>query len=283
MTEKITVITDSGSDVPADVAKDLGIRVLPLQINYKDRSYRDGVDIDNDTVYERLSTEVPTTSLPKGEDIIDLLRELERDGTTHILAVVLSSGLSGTYNLMRLMATETDLTMTVIDTKNIGIGSGLSAIAAARLVQQGKSFDEIVAAMPKIIANTKVYFVLQTLEYLQKGGRIGKVTAILGTAFDLKPIITCNAEGIYTTVTKARGRKLSLNRLKELILEQAQGAKSISLGFAHGLALEELTKLRDDLQGRLTSIKDLYVGPCSPALGVHTGPGLLGIAIQIHD
>jgi len=153
MTEKITVITDSGSDVPADVAKALGIRILPLQINYKDRSYRDGVDIDNDIVYERLSTEVPTTSLPKGEDIIDLLRELERDGTTHNLGVVLSSGLSGTYNLMRLMATETDLTMTVVDTKNIGIGSGLSAIAAARLVQPAKSFAEVVAAMPKIISN----------------------------------------------------------------------------------------------------------------------------------
>lgn len=283
MTEKITVITDSGSDVPAEVAQALGIRVIPLQINYTDRSYRDGVDIDSDTVYQRLSTEVPTTSLPKGEDIIALLRELERSGTTHILAVVLSSGLSGTYNLMRLMATETDLKMSVIDTKNIGIGSGMSAIAAARMVKDGLSFDHIVSAMGKVVANTKVYFVLQTLEYLQKGGRIGKVTAIVGTAFDLKPIITCNAEGIYTTVTKARGRKLSLNRLKELILEQAHGAKAISLGFAHGLALEELTKLRDDLQAKLGSITEMYVGPCSPALGVHTGPGLLGVAIQIHD
>ena len=283
MSEKIVVITDSGSDVPADVAQALGIRVIPLQINYKDRSYRDGVDIDSDTVYQRLSTEVPTTSLPKGEDIIDLLRQLEREGVTHILAVVLSSGLSGTYNLMRLMATETELKMTVIDTKNIGIGSGMSAIAAARMVNEGLSFEAIVTAMAKVVANTKVYFVLQTLEYLQKGGRIGKVTAMVGTAFDLKPIITCNAEGIYTTVTKARGRKLSLNRLKELILEQASGAKSISLGFAHGLALEELTKLQDDLQTKLSSITEMYVGPCSPALGVHTGPGLLGIAIQIHD
>lgn len=283
MTEKITVITDSGSDVPAAIAHELGIKIIPLQINYKDRSYRDGVDIDSDTVYERLSTEVPTTSLPKGEDILDLLKQLEKEGTTHILAVVLSSGLSGTYNLMRLMATETDLKMAVLDTKNIGIGSGMSAIAAARMVKAGKSFDEILTAMNDVIAKTKVFFVLQTLEYLQKGGRIGKVTAIVGTAFDLKPIITCNAEGIYTTVTKARGRKLSLNRLKELILDQAQGAKSYSLAFAHGLALDELNKLKEDLSAKLTGIKEIYVGPCSPALGVHTGPGLLGIAIQIHN
>lgn len=282
MTEKITVITDSGSDVPADIAQALGIRVIPLQINYKDRSYRDGVDIDSDSVYARLSTEVPTTSLPKGEDVIALLRELEAEGTTHLLAVVLSSGLSGTYNLMRLMATETELPMTVIDTKNIGIGSGMSAIAAARMVKAGLSYDAIIKAMADVVAKTKVFFVLQTLEYLQKGGRIGKVTAMVGTAFDLKPIITCNADGIYTTVTKARGRKLSLNRLKELILEQAQGATSISLAFAHGMALEELTKLVEDLKAKLTTIKEIYVGPCSPALGVHTGPGLLGIAIQIH-
>lgn len=282
MTEKITIITDSGSDVPAEIAAQLGIKVVPLQINYKDRSYRDGVDIDSDTVYTRLSTEVPTTSLPKGEDIMDLLRELEQQGTTHIIAVVLSSGLSGTYNLMRLMSTETELPMTVIDTKNIGIGSGMSVIAAARMVKAGKSYAEIITAMTEVVAKTKVFFVLQTLEYLQKGGRIGKVTAMVGTAFDLKPIITCNAEGIYTTVTKARGRKLSLNRLKELILEQAQGATSISLAFAHGMALEELTKLQADLSAKLPIIKETYVGPCSPALGVHTGPGLLGIAIQIH-
>jgi DegV family protein with EDD domain len=283
MTEKITVITDSGSDVPADIAQELGIKIIPLQINYKDRSYRDGVDIDSDAVYARLSTEVPTTSLPKGEDILELLKQLEREGTTHVLAVVLSSGLSGTYNLMRLMATETNVKMAVLDTKNIGIGSGMSAIAAARMVKAGKSFEEILSAMPEVIRKTKVFFVLQTLEYLQKGGRIGKVTAIVGTAFDLKPIITCNAEGIYTTVTKARGRKLSLNRLKELILEQAQGASSYSLAFAHGMALEELTKLKADLSAKLPGIKETYVGPCSPALGVHTGPGLLGIAIQIHD
>jgi DegV family protein with EDD domain len=283
MTEKITILTDSGSDVPADIAQALGIRVIPLQINYKDKSYRDGVEIDSDTVYTRLSTEVPTTSLPKGEDIVDLLRELEQQGTTHIIAVVLSSGLSGTYNLMRLMSTETELPMTVIDTKNIGIGSGMSVIAAARMVKAGKSYAEIITAMTEVVAKTKVYFVLQTLEYLQKGGRIGKVTAMVGTAFDLKPIITCNAEGIYTTVTKARGRKLSLNRLKELILEQASGAKSISLGFAHGMALEELTKLQADLSAKLPILKEMYVGPCSPALGVHTGPGLLGIAIQIHE
>lgn len=283
MTEKITVITDSGSDVPADIAQELGIKIIPLQINYKDRSYRDGVDIDSDAVYARLSTEVPTTSLPKGEDILELLKQLEREGTTHVLAVVLSSGLSGTYNLMRLIATETNVKMAVLDTKNIGIGSGMSAIAAARMVKAGKSFEEILSAMPEVIRKTKVFFVLQTLEYLQKGGRIGKVTAIVGTAFDLKPIITCNAEGIYTTVTKARGRKLSLNRLKELILEQAQGASSYSLAFAHGMALEELTKLKADLSAKLPGIKETYVGPCSPALGVHTGPGLLGIAIQIHD
>jgi len=283
MTEKIAILTDSGSDVPAEIVASMGIFVLPLQVNYKDRSYADGVDIDAQTIYENLTTEIPTTSLPLGQVVTETLAKIEREGYTHILAVVLSAGLSGTCNMVRLMAETSKLPMRVIDTKNIGIGSGLSVIKAAQWAKEGFTFVDLVAKTEKIIESTKVFFVLNTLEYLQKGGRIGKVSAFVGQTLDLKPIITCNEDGIYTTVAKVRGRKGSLTRIKEIACTAVEGASKVNIAFAHGNAMDELTKIKEDVLSRVQNVKDIYVGPVSPALGVHTGPGLIGIAVQIEN
>jgi DegV family protein with EDD domain len=283
MIEKIAILTDSGSDVPKEIVKKLGIFVLPLQVNYKAQSFSDGVDIDAQTVYEGLSTEVPTTSLPTGKVVSETLSKIEKQGYTHIMAVVLSSGLSGTYNMIRLMADQSTLPMKVIDSKNIGIGSGLSVIKAAQWANEGFSFVDLADKVEAIIEKTKVYFVLSTLEYLQKGGRIGKVSAFVGQTLDLKPIITCNDEGIYTTVTKVRGRKGSLTRIKEIAVAYAVDGKNINIAFAHGNAMEEIIKIKTDVLSKVQNVKNTYLGPVSPALGVHTGPGLIGIAVQIED
>lgn len=279
--QKIAILTDSGSDVPYDIAKEMNIFVVPLQVNYKDRSYRDGVDIDADTMYSRLKEEIPTTSLPLGSDIDKVLQDIEAQGYTHILAVVLSSGLSGTCNLLRLVAKESKLPMEVIDTKNIGIGSGLSVIKAAKYVKEGLSWEDLITKVNETVLKTRVFFVLDTLEYLQKGGRIGKVTALIGYALDLRPIITCDSEGIYTTVAKARGRKVSIYRCLELALEFAGNSNHITLALAHGHALDEVLKLKEHLLQKLGDRVTLYIGQVSPALGVHTGPGLIGMGVQI--
>ncbi len=283
MIQKIAILTDSGSDVPAEIVKEMGIFVLPLQVNYKNRSYSDGVDIDAQTVYENLTKEVPTTSLPTGQIVADTLKKIEQSGYTHILAVVLSSGLSGTHNMIQLMADHSKLPMKVIDTKNIGIGSGLSVIKAAQWAKDGFLFNDLIDKVQQVILQTKVYFVLNTLEYLQKGGRIGKVSAFVGQTLDLKPVITCNDEGIYTTIAKVRGRKGSLTRIKEIACAYAQDGKRVNIAFAHGNALEEITRIKEDVLSRVQNVKDIYVGPVSPALGVHTGPGLIGIAVQIEN
>lgn len=279
--QKIAILTDSGSDVPYDIAKEMNIFVVPLQVNYKDRSYRDGIDIDADTMYNRLKEEIPTTSLPLGGDVDQVLQDIEKQGYTHILAVVLSSGLSGTCNLLKLVAKESKIPMEVIDTKNIGIGSGLSVIKAAKYVKEGLSWDDLLVKVNETVLKTRVYFVLDTLEYLQKGGRIGKVTALIGYALDLRPIITCDSEGIYTTVAKARGRKVSINRCLELALEFAGDSNHITIGLAHGNALDEVLKLKEHLVQKLGDRVTLFIGQVSPALGVHTGPGLIGMGVQV--
>jgi DegV family protein with EDD domain len=278
--EKVAVLTDSGSDVPKEIVSELGIFVLPLQVNYKARSFRDGVEIDAQAVYEGLESEVPTTSLPLGSDLTELLEKIRQEGYTRILGVLLSSGLSGTYNMVRLAAVEAPIPMEVLDTKNIGIGSGMSVIKAATLAKAKVPYDEIVAQTKRAIANTKIFFVLSTLEYLKRGGRIGKVSAMIGSAFDIKPIITCNEDGIYTTVSKARGRKQSLRKTVELALEYAKEAASVTLSIAHGNALDDANDIKSEMINQLRSTSKVFVGPVSPALGVHTGPGLIGICVQ---
>lgn len=206
--EKIALLVDSGTDVPKELIEQYGIYVIPLQIIYKDRIYTDNVDITPEEVYNRLPEEIPSTSLPDGETIVTILEKIKNDGYEKVLVATISSGLSGTYNVIRLLAKEQeDLDIFVLDTKNIGIGSGLQAIQAAELIASGLPWNDLKTTLQKNVPKSKVFFNVATLEYLQKGGRIGLVASILGNALKLNPIISCNKEGIYHTEAKARGRK----------------------------------------------------------------------------
>ncbi len=280
MTEKIAILTDSGSDVPASMMQTHPIFILPLQVNYKARSYRDGVDIDSKTVLENLKTEVPTTSLPFGEDLTHIISTIKAQGFTRIVAIILSSGLSGTFNMVKLHAQESEIPIDVFNTKNIGIGSGLTAIRAAQWVKEGLSFEELKVKIEESIQNTKVYFVLSTLEYLIKGGRIGKVSGFLGTALELKPLITCDDQGIYTTVAKVRGRQKSIKALQEKVESFYLKDKQYLIGIAHANAPLEAQELKEKLMEVYGDQATFFFSEISPALGVHTGPGLLGVGIS---
>jgi DegV family protein with EDD domain len=168
-----------------------------------------------------------------------------------------------------------------IDTKNIGIGSGFSAIRAGELIEHGLPFAEICKQVKETALNTKLFFCVSTLEYLIKGGRIGLVAGMLGTLLDLKPVITCNEEGIYYTVAKSRGRKKSLALALEKTVEFAQGAKEYSITVVHGAAKEEADALLAELKRRLPNFRYVIDGQITPALVVHTGPGLIGIGVQV--
>lgn len=282
--EKIALLVDSGTDVPEDVIKQYGIYVIPLQIIYQERTYTDKVDIRPEEVYERLPIEIPSTSLPSGEVITEIFETIKADGYQKVIAVTISSGLSGTFNIVRLIGEEiNDLDVFVLDTKNIGIASGLQAIEAAQLIQAGHSFEEIKNQLLAHVAKTKIYFNVATLEYLQKGGRIGLVSSILGNALKLNPIISCDKEGVYHTVAKSRGRKKSLDKTFELVKEFIGEHKKFVLAVAHGQAQEEAEQFLTRLQENFPQAEKIYYGTISPALVVHTGPGLLGIGVQVLD
>ena len=282
--EKIAVLVDTCCDVPQTFVDQYHMYVIPLKVIYKDAEYLDGVDITPEQVYQGLEKEVPKTSLPSGERIAEIFDQIRADGFQKVIAITLSSGLSGTNNMIHLIADQLeDMEVFIMDTKNISIGGGFHAIQAARYIEDGLSFDEIKAKLMRGIDQCKVFFVVKTLEYLQKGRRIGLVASLFGNALNLKPIISCNDEGIYYTVAKVRGRKQSITKTKELALDFAQGHKRYNVAIMHGNAQETAEEIRDCIMKKLPGTDVFIMKQVSPVLGVHTGPGTLGICVQILD
>lgn len=280
--QKIAVLVDSCCDVPKEYVDQYGMYVIPLKIIYKESEYLDGVDITPEEVYQGLTKEIPKTSLPSGELILSIFDQIKAEGYEKIIAVTLSSGLSGTNNMINLLAKDYEgLDIFVLDTKNISMGGGFHAIQAARYIENGMSFEAIQKQLLSDVPKSKIFFVVETLEYLQKGGRIGLVASLLGNALNLKPIISCNSEGIYYTVAKVRGRKQSISKTKELALEYAAQHKRYNIAILNGNANELAKEVQQSLIEFLPNAEVSIEKQISPALGVHTGPGAIGIGIEL--
>lgn len=278
--EKIAVITDSASDVPKELSVKYNINILPFRILYQDRDYRDGVDITAEQVYENLRNETPKTSLPSIEDIENLFIKLENEGYNKAIVITLSSGLSGIYDAVTLVAKEhTRIDTFIWDSKTISIDEGIMAIECGKLVESGKSFEEIKEFLPTLFKRTHLFFVLETLEYLIKGGRIGRVAGSIAELLDIKPIISPDKkDGKYYTYGKARGRKKSLNKLFE-IAKEISVRKKCRIFLMHGDSLKEALELENKLKSLPNVLSVYFGGNVSPVAGVHTGPGLLGFCL----
>lgn len=276
---KIALVTDSTSDLNEETVKKFNVRILPLRIIYKDHEYIDRVNITPDDVYDNLEKEVPHTSLPSMTDMENLFNTLEEEGYTHVIAVCISSGLSGTYNTLKLVSENyTNMKITVFDSKALTLGAGAIIIKCGELIEQGKDYDEIVEYLPKIRNSISVYYIVDTLKYLIKGGRIGKVSGTVGELLNIKPIISINKDGIYYTYAKVRGKKKALNKLIEIIENILKTSKS-RVWVLHGGAESEGRHLYEYFS-KVSNITFLEFGNISPVAGVHTGPGLIGITIM---
>jgi len=279
--EKIALLTDSCTDVPKDYRDKYHMYVVPLTIIYKDAEYRDGIDIQPEEVFARFAEEVPSTSLPSPSTVADTLKQIKADGYDKVIAVHISSGLSGTFEMVSSFGPSPEgLEAYYVDTKNIGIGAGFSAIRAGELIAQGLAFDEVCTKVEEAALDTRLFFCVSTLEYLVKGGRIGRVAGMVGTILDLKPVISCGEDGIYYTVGKARGRRKSLKLALETAVDFVAGAKEYNITVMHGGAQDEADALLAEMKERLPDARFAIEGQITPALVVHTGPGLIGIGVQ---
>lgn len=277
--EKIALITDSTCGVPQEYIDKYNVNVLRLSIIYKDKEYIDGVDITPEEVYLRLDKEVPTTSMPSVQAVSDLFDNLVEEGYTHAVVLPISSGLSGTLNNIRMVAEqyEDKIKSFIFDTKSISMGSGILVVEAGKMISEGKSFNYICEMIPKLRSKTSIYFIVDTLEYLIKGGRIGKVAGSIGELLHLKPIITMDDEGKYTTFSKVRGTKKTLNKLVRLATEILDKGKGKVL-IITGTMTEEAEKVKEIFE-KHPNTTFLHVGTMTPVVGVHSGPRLLGIGV----
>jgi DegV family protein with EDD domain len=275
--EKIALIVDSMCDLPHEFINHFGIKVLPAKIIYPGEEYSDRVDIKPEDVYNRMPEEIPTTAMPCLHDIKQTIESICNEGFTHVLALHISGGLSGTAQAVKMVAKDFEnLKIKVIDTKTLSMGTGWIVLDAARNIANGLSFEKVIENLHHIQSKVEVYYIIETLEYLRRGGRIGRVASMLGEFLHLKPIISVDREGHYFTYCKARGRIKSIDKLVDIV-EKTVKDKQIKLAIMHGGAAAEFEKLVERLRG-LPNIKEIITSDISPALGVHTGPGLLGVS-----
>lgn len=285
--QKIAILTDSCADLSPRLAEENHIFIVPLRILCADGEYLDGVNIRGGDIYARLRAgELPQTSLPAGEDIAKALRQIVAEGYDGVIAVMLSGGLSGTYNLVRVLAEECRglLPVRVFDSASGSLGLGMTVLQLAEDIRNGMDWAELTERRaPQLIAGAHPFFSVDTLEYLQKGGRIGKVTATAGMLLQIKPILTFADDGQLTSVAKVRGRRQVVDKLVELTVKACGDHKRYNLAVANGGAPEEMALVREKLTAALPNYDHIWEGEIDGTLSVYIGDGVLGAAVQVLD
>lgn len=275
----IKIVTDSTAYLPEAMCRQHDLRVVPLCVHFGEQTFREGVEMSNEEFYARLkaSPVLPTTSQPSAGEFHTVFKELAKAGHD-IVALTISSKLSGTWNsAMAAKEMLPEANITVIDSLSTSIGLQLMIEAALEAVAAGASTQEITERIEEIKQKILVLFVVDTLEYLAKGGRIGNAKAFLGTLLKVKPILVLQ-DGAIEPLEQVRSRRKAHARMLELIEEHlGENAPLGKIGFANALVPEEATALAQQLQSRL-GCAEPFVSDLGPVVGTHTGPGVIGVA-----
>lgn len=277
--KRIALVTDSTADLTDEIKNKYNIHVVPLKVRFKEQEYCDN-ELTSEEFYEKLAQvkQLPVTSQPSPEDFSNMYRKLLKDHD-EIISIHISSGLSGTINAANIAKEDLNGRVHIIDSKTISLGIGLMVTEAARNISEGLSALQIVEGLSKVRKNIETLFTLNTLEYLQKGGRIGKVQGIVGSLLNIKPVVRVGDDGIYHTYKKARSQERALNSIVQAFKDLAQGRKHIRLAVAHGAAHQAGLYLKEALENAL-QLKASIFTQVGPVIGVHTGPGTIGAAVQ---
>lgn len=280
---KVRIVTDSTADIPNDIIERLGISRVSLKVIFGETAYLDGVEINSGQFFEKLigSPVLPTTSQPSPLEFMETYEKLlEEDAEAPIISIHLSAAFSGTYQsaVLGQSMLERDADIAIIDSKSASYGFGMLVIKAAEMAAEGKSKAEILAEIERLRQDKRIYFLVDTLEYLQKGGRIGKAAALFGSILNVKPILTVDDEGMVSAVDKVRGQKKAMQRIVELFKRDfGRDPVHMMIGWAHtktlALELAELAKSELDVR----SVNETEIGP---VIGTHVGPGTAALFIN---
>lgn len=284
MCEKIAFIADSCADLPKEVREKENVFVLPVTVTCDGREYLDGVDITPEDIYEQQRQgNLPATSLPTGEALEKVLRSILEKGYNKAVLITMSSAISGTWNMCRLLCEECEqLECYVFDSKMASLAEGALLVELIDEVEAGEVvWEQIPDRLEVLRNNTFPYFGIDTLEFLQKSGRIGKAAAIAGNFLNIMPILTFDENGVITPIEKVRGRKQRVGKLKSHAAQSLGEHKKYRLYFVNGGDEHLLDGLKEKVLEELNAASDVMTGTLGCALAAHLGPNLIGVCVQI--
>jgi len=273
----VGIVSDSTAGLPMEIVARHGIRVVPLYVSMGEHVFREGVDLSYEEFYERLPTaeSLPTTSQPSPGDFTEAYQSLVGQGATSIISIHLSSGISGTVGSAKLAAQELDIPVTVVDTQcAVGVHR-LAVEAAAVALDRGASHDEAVQAAEAVVAGHRTVFVVETLDYLHRGGRIGGASALLGSVLQLKPLLHF-VDGKITALEKVRTSRRALEQLVEIMVEWVGTEEPMRAVIMHAACPERAEQAAALLEQRL-QVATLDTVLLTPVIGAHVGNGTLGV------
>jgi DegV family protein with EDD domain len=279
---KIAVVTDSTTYMPPELVKKHNISVAPQVLIWGDQTYKDGVDIQSSEFFTRLKTTkvMPSTSQVAVISFQEIFQDLVDKGF-EVLAVLVSAKLSGTVQSAMqardLMSTARDK-IHVVDSQSVAMALGFQTLAVARAIESGASLQDAIALAEKSHQNTGVFFAVDTLEFLHRGGRIGGAQRFLGTMLNMKPILAIQ-EGRVEGIDRIRTKTKAHDRVLELTLEKVAGRTPVRLATLHANAAEDAQALLKRAEQMLQPIESIFT-EVSPTVGTHAGPGTVGLAFM---
>jgi DegV family protein with EDD domain len=277
----VRIVTDSTSDIPPELARELDITVVPVYVNVRGHSYRDGIDITHDEIYKHMAeNDTPvTTSQPSPGDFVQTYQKVLKEADD-IVSIQCATSLSGVYQsaLRGRDIVGCKGHIEIIDSRTTSIGLGIVAIAAARLAKTGATLSSVLDETCKAISQSHIWGIFDTLKYAFRGGRLGKVTSLLGNMLNAKPMLTIKVGLLRPTgIERTRAKGI------EKMLDNVRKFKNIhDFGIAHSSAQDDAQKLRAQLSV-LVDKNHIYISQLGPGVGAHGGPGVLILGMRATD
>ena len=280
---KVTIVTDSTVNLPADVIKANNIYVIPQILNWEGKSFLDQIDISTEEFYQRLpnSKDLPKTSQPAPGQFTEHFEKVA-EGAESIVAIFVSQALSGTIQSAHLGAEAMgDYPIEIVDSRSTSLGLGLLVTAAARYAAEGHDYKEVAAYVQTLVPRIRVLFVVDTLEYLHKGGRIGGAKRLVGSMLSIKPVLGLE-DGQIEPQAQIRTKKKAIQHMLDVVLGETKGKKNIHAGVIHAAAPEDAAYIAEQVRASINPV-ELYVNELTPVIGANVGPGVVGMGYYVED
>ncbi|MBW6468450.1 MAG: DegV family protein [Coriobacteriia bacterium] len=276
---RVGIVCDSTCDLGPQWLGDHGVRMVPLKVLFGTDSYLDWIDMSPDEFYVKLAASpvLPKTSQPSPADFATAYAQLAGEGCTEIVSIHLTSALSGTFESATLAAVDAPVPIRIVDTKTVSMGTALAVKAAIEARDGGGSASEVEAAARTAAETSRLYFILDTLEYLVKGGRAGKAAGLAASVLNIKPILTFTPEGTIEPFKKVKGLKKALAELAAQVAADSAGS-SVRLAVLHGSAPDLADQMVSALDAAGVDYELDMIGSVGAVIGTYAGPGAVGLA-----